>query len=507
MKKRALVLVLLLLFTLPLIACGKKDDKTYYTVKFLDGETVIKQVQVEDGQKVESYEPTKEGYEFIDWFSTPSKNHTFNFDQEIKQNTIVYAGFAKIQADTRTFYIVGSGTSNILATNSWGTKITDAHKLTKAEDKNEYTITCDLLAGDEFQFAINSSWHNKRGYGYLKETKLSDGTVVFSGDGGGYGETTAKGKNIKVELSGNYTLKLKTYPAEDFYNTSDPSYTDANKEVYNVGTYDKIEWVRNGDPQETSNVTVNYYIKGSGITEWKDVFSSVTSFTQGDNGLFTFTVYLKQGEEFLFMSGITVNGVVSAGSKFIKYANLDDASKDLFTNNNGNLITKAAGTYTFVYSEETDKLSATVDTEKVPEARDYYLDGTFAGAWGDTLYGPAGERKTGSQGEGSYLFIDDYKLIETEEGSGIYQILGVELSADSEFIIQSYKAGATEPGIWNTDGYNFLGVYNFSNLVSNNNFEAVNLSAKNLNIKVKTAGTYNIVFNSYTQLITITAAA
>ena len=499
MKKRALILVLLLLFALPLIACEKK--KTMHAVQFLDDTTILKEVKVEDGKKVERYEPTKEGYEFIDWFSTPSKNHTFNFDQEIKEKTSIYAGFAKKQADVRSFYIVGSGTSNALATNNWGNGITEQHKMTKTENKNEYVITCDLLKGDEFQFAINGSWHHKRGYGYMKEDQLSDGTVVFSSAGGGLGESTAKGKNIKVDLSGNYTLTLKTYPAEDYYNTSDATYTEATKEVYNVGTYDKIEWVRNGDPKETSNVKVNYYIKGAGITEWNNMFNSATGFTKGEDNLFRLSVYLKQDEEFLFISGNSVSGTITAGSKFVKHSNLDESSKALFTANNGNLIAVEAGTYTFTYNEQTDKLSAVLDKEIVPAARDYYIDGTFAGAWGDTLYGAAEERKQGPLG--SNFFINDYKLIETVAGSGIYQILGVNLPADSQIIIQSYKKDAAEPGIWDQEGYNYLGTFNHTYLLDNVNFEPV--SATNLNIKVKTAGIYNIIFNSYSKTINITS--
>lgn len=49
MKKRALILVLILLFAFPFIACEKK--KTMHVVQFLDGTTVIKELKVEDGKK------------------------------------------------------------------------------------------------------------------------------------------------------------------------------------------------------------------------------------------------------------------------------------------------------------------------------------------------------------------------------------------------------------------------------------------------------------------------
>ena len=85
---------------------------------------------------------------------------------------------------------------------------------------------------------------------------------------------TSKGQNIQVLHSGNYTLTLKTYPHEDFYNTDDPSYSDDQKEVYNFGLFDRIEWVRNGDPVDPPTVVVDYYIKGANITGWQDMLYS-----------------------------------------------------------------------------------------------------------------------------------------------------------------------------------------------------------------------------------------
>ena len=71
-------------------------------------------------------------------------------------------------------------------------------------DKNVYTYTLDLNKGDEFQFAINTDWHNQRGVGYLNETKLADGTEAFSGSST-IGDNSNYRLNIKCEYSGNYT--------------------------------------------------------------------------------------------------------------------------------------------------------------------------------------------------------------------------------------------------------------------------------------------------------------
>lgn len=201
---------------------------------------VLKTEKVEVGAYLTSYAPIKEGgYEFVDWFAVPSKNHRFDFTSPIEADTAVYAGFTLYTEDTRDYYVLGSGTSELLFSSNWGKVMNENYKLTKASGKNEYTITMDLKEGDEFQFAINSAWANQRGFGYLVETELSDGTTVFSSNASPYTDA-AKKANIKVDYSGNYTFTLRTYPNEDYYDTSSAYYTEATKENYNLGTYDTI---------------------------------------------------------------------------------------------------------------------------------------------------------------------------------------------------------------------------------------------------------------------------
>lgn len=171
MKKRLLtimlsVLVLMLVFVF--VACDNTPDTTKHKVTFYDGNNVLKEVQVEDGATVESYVPSKDGYQFIDWYSTPSYGHKFDFSKAITEDVSVFGGFTLFTDDVRPFYVVGSGTSELLLGQDWGKNINESHRLTKVDGKNEYTITLDLLAGDEFQFASSSAWENKRGYGYLQ---------------------------------------------------------------------------------------------------------------------------------------------------------------------------------------------------------------------------------------------------------------------------------------------------------------------------------------------------
>lgn len=362
--------------------------------------------------------------------------------------------------------------------------------MTKAEGKNEYTYTLDLNVGDKFQFEISGTgdWMNQRGVGYLDTLTLENGTTVFSGSST-IGDNSSYRLDIKCEYAGNYTFTLTTHPDDDTYETNHPAYTEANKEAFNINPLDKITWVRNGEVSEEVDVITDYYIKGAQITNWKDMYNPSTKMTNKD-GVFTLEVYLKENDEFMFSSRNTIGAEVSTGTEYIYASSLDEASKAYVSGEARNMTAKASGTYKFTYTEATKVLTVSFDAEKVPAATDYYIDGTFAEGVADWS---------------GYCFNDQFKLTETTAGSGIYVINNVTLKADSQIIIQAFKLGSTERGEWGTDGYNGLGSYNFTYLFGGGtDFEAV--GGGNNNIKVLTAGTYNITFDSYAKIMTIESA-
>lgn len=204
------------------------EAETVHTVTFYDsdGSTVLSTEEVADGTCAKEYTPEKDGYIFVGWFATPQMSHRFDYTMEITDDTSVFAGFVSYVEDEREFAIVGSGTSPVLLESNWGKVIGDAQKMTKEEndEANIYTITVDLNAGDEFQFAINTEWNHQRGYGYL-QTLSQDGVEYFK-NSGGLGETSTKRSNIKCAVSGNYTFTLTTYPGEDVYETDNPNYKE-----------------------------------------------------------------------------------------------------------------------------------------------------------------------------------------------------------------------------------------------------------------------------------------
>lgn len=336
------------------------------TVTFYDsdGTTVLQTAEVKAGECVKEYTPEKDGSIFVGWFATPQMSHKFDFTQAVTEDTSVFAGFVTYVEDTREFAIVGSGTSPVLLESSWGAVIGDAQKMTKedSDTENRYTITLDLNEGDQFQFAMDSSWGDQRGYGYLTEIEL-DGVDYFE-NSGSLGDTGAKRANIKCAVAGNYTFTLTTYPGEDTYETGDASYTEENKEAFNINPYDTITWTYNGAASaDAGEVETDYYIKGAVVTGWEDVYTDETRFTKEDN-LYTLKIDLTEGDEFMFTSMVTVGDTSSVGTEYIRYTNIageDSESLSHVTEGGGeNLIAAESGTYVFTYDPAEQILTISV---------------------------------------------------------------------------------------------------------------------------------------------------
>lgn len=370
MKKRkvSLVLATMLLCTLTLFGCGdaketsgnENTDKTSvetsadgaestFTVTFYDtdGTTVLSTEDVKSGELATEYTPEKDGQMFMGWFGTPSLTHAFDFTQPITADTDVFAGFMENVADTRTYALVGSGKSPLLAASSWGKVINEEHYMTKSADANVYTITMDLCEGDEFQFAIDTAWSNQRGGGYL-ETTEQDGVSYFSVSGG-LTDNTGKA-NIKCLVDGNYTFTLTTYPGADV----------VESESYSSNPFDTITWTYNGEMKaEAAELKVTYYIKGAIVTGWEDRYDDQYAFTE-ENGIHTLVIDLEEGDEFLLTTLVTdAEGNSGVGNEYIRYSNIKDETSLSYVDGTEtyNIIAKQAGTYTLTYNPDTTELT------------------------------------------------------------------------------------------------------------------------------------------------------
>lgn len=315
-----------------------------------DGTTVLSTEEVKSGELATEYTPEKDNQIFMGWFGTPSLAHEFDFTQPITADTDIFAGFMENVADTRSYAIVGNGTSALLAASSWGNVINDEHYLTKDPDANVYSITLDLCEGDEFQFALDSSWSNQKGGGYL-ETTDQDGVSYFSVSGG-LSDSNIK-SNIKCLVSGNYTLTLTTYPGADVYES----------DSFSSNPFDTITFTYNGEMKEAAaDFVVTYYIKGAIVTGWEDKYDDMYKFTE-ENGIHTLTIDLEEGDEFLLTTLVTdEEGNSSVGTEYVRYTNIkDDASLGYVDGTeSANIIAKASGTYVFTYNPETSELAVSM---------------------------------------------------------------------------------------------------------------------------------------------------
>lgn len=344
----------------------KAETAASYTVTYYDsdGTTVLSTEEVEEGALLEEKPGEKDGYTFVGWFATPQMNHRFDFTKPVTGDTSLFGGFVSYQEDTREFAIVGSGKSPVLLESNWGKVIGDAQKMTKEEkeDANIYTITLDLEAGDQFQFAINESWENQRGYGYLTSIE-QDGTEYFK-NAGGLGDTGVKRANIEVAVAGNYTFTLTTYPAEDTYDTGASNYAEENKECFNLNPYDTITWTYNGEAENSGvEAQTDYYIKGAKITDWQDDYADTYKFAEED-GIYKLTVDLEEGDEFMFTSLVTVGETQSTGNEYIRYTNIAESDTESLSfvtgTENANLVAGATGSYTFTYDPATQVLTVSM---------------------------------------------------------------------------------------------------------------------------------------------------
>ena len=226
--------------------------------------------------------------------------------------------------DTREFFIKGAGKSPAL--DNWGA----GTKMTKAEDKNEYTITVDLYVGDAFKIATGN-WSAEFGPSSIE--KEVEETAYFGGT-----------SNIECLVEGKYTFTLTTDP------------TDASK--------DTLVWERIGDAAVIEETVTHFYIKGTAVAGgWEVAAGEATELTakEGEDGVYERSFDLVAGALMFYSQEVgKETGNVSAGTAEIKNSHIDDDSRDVVgTSTDGNIIIENAGTYTFTYNSSTKKVTIT----------------------------------------------------------------------------------------------------------------------------------------------------
>lgn len=452
---------------------SSEPEQLMHTVCFKDGETTLHEVEVQNGSKVDAWDPSSVVTDktFLGWYGEPTLTHEFDFNTVITADTSIFGSFVRYQKDTRHWGIAGSGTSSLLKTSNWGKVFTDDHYMTDVSTATEniFEMTVNLFSGDQFQFTDpqidgdSISWGHQRGGAYL----VDPGETFSVGGGLGADNYTS---NITANQDGKYKFTLKTYPAGDFYKDNTTNLYD------NRNYYDTLEWERLGDSdEEKAAVETTLFIKGADITGWGNYINDSTTMKEVSEGVVSLSnIYLKASDEFMFASQNkdVATGEVSEGNLYLRGTNLDEASREL-VEGEGNMKVKADGYYTFTYTFETEVLNVVKVEDYTPKAGDYYFDGSFEGC--------------GWKGAGS----DEWKLVQDTENPDIYTLANpVTLAVDDEIGVQFYDKA--------TSSYN--GFYSAKNMVANANFD---LTIKN-NAVCLVAGTYTVSFNAYRHLLTLT---
>lgn len=207
---------------------------TKVTVSYYNNDELIIDVEIDKGSKASSFTPTLANSDFINWYSDASLTSEFDFDSIVNEDICLYAKFRK-------FYVVGTGNSSILSSNTL-----DNSTLLKYDSENEcYAITLDLNEGDQFMFASSLDYDFPRGFTYLSNTADNEGTERFS-----MGDMVCFDAYINVDVKGKYNFYLFTNPESDMYDTEYEEYTAENKDKFNYNASDYIYFEVYSDQQD-----------------------------------------------------------------------------------------------------------------------------------------------------------------------------------------------------------------------------------------------------------------
>ena len=333
--KKWLGVIFSIMLVFSIAACGKDntEEKADITVTFMNGDVTLGTVTAKAGAKLTGYETyeTQEGFEFLGWFETPTFLSSSKVDMSTvtyEENKTVYGSFKSTQVteDNRAWTIVGTGKSPALALSNWNNNCNDDVVTLKKTGNatNEFAITVDLFAGDQFQVIHDYAWTDQRGYGWF--TEIDD--TQFE-NGGGLGGSS-KTSNVNVKMDGNYTITLTTDP--------DNSAQDTMKIVRNGDPVGAAAQEKEEAPYVVSDKT-QIVVKGSWVSDW----SENKQLTRIENSnKYTITMELAADTELYFM--VWDDGADTGIG--MKYENVTEDSKAVLVDSY-NVKVKDAGTYTF----------------------------------------------------------------------------------------------------------------------------------------------------------------
>lgn len=341
-------------------------DENTVTVSWYYGSKLLKEVKVEKGTKVVSWDPVVEGKTFTGWYAEASLTEPFNFETVIEADTDIFAAFKSdaYTEDTNSYYLIGTGAGDMLQAN-WDHAKAEANLTMTKEDvagANVYTIELKLYAGDMFQICYGGSWDGQVGIGLMKGAEYADGYNWYSAsDVTAADKKFAQVKNEAGEVvfigADEYGKTFEVWNAklaegqDGIYKITYTTYPDSK--AYNQITFELVEKI------EPMSVTHEMHLVGE-FNGWN---------ASDDNADF----HLKASDDKATWSGfLTVTAEDLAADGTVEFKVVNQISQGWFSPDGGNIVLTEAGTYAVKYTVEGDK----VEFEKC----DYYIVGTLKDA-------------------------------------------------------------------------------------------------------------------------------
>lgn len=364
MKRMISITTATILLAAAMIGCGNMkettvnetavatEEATPITVIFMNGEEQLGTATAMAGELLAeadytAYEKVADT-EFQGWFETPGFLESSRKDLKITafdEDTTLYGSFKStvVEADTRAWYLAGTSSKGALQENNWANSSVEESVREKfrleetGEGQNEFEITIDLFAGDQFQVIHDWAWDGQKGFGCF--TTIDTAQMENGGGLGGNSDTS----NVNVMMDGNYTITLTT---------------DPNNEAM-----DTLVVTRNGDPiqapveeaKEEAYVvseSTQLMIKGSWKADWSDVKELER---EAGTNIYRITLELEADTEVCFM--VYDNGE-DTGIVLKEQHVTDEISKARMKSNGNNIQVSEDGSYTFTV--DADSMSVTL---------------------------------------------------------------------------------------------------------------------------------------------------
>lgn len=239
------------------------DPSSTFTVKWVQGQKVLKEETLSAGSTLTSWTPSISGKEFLGWFSDPGLTKAFDFENTtVTADMKVYASFKTtgavdpVEPDLAEFFLIGEGLGD-LKDSAWNHGNSAKNLGMTDKGNGTFEIIVKMYAGDRFQVGTGGSWSDGQwGIGCMTgnelvdeknaQVKNSDGDVVFTGNSGAYNNpvekmdiTLAEGQDGVYKFtfdSATYTITWQLVEKIDPFDDSDiPVNPDLG--YYVVGTF------------------------------------------------------------------------------------------------------------------------------------------------------------------------------------------------------------------------------------------------------------------------------